>query len=137
MKIKIKSKDEIVHDVIRKFDERSAVGYAKYGSTLRGDVDSIQRWLNDVQEELMDAILYLQKCKEMATEELQERLVNDYMDDERESNLDMSKRYDTAHYFMDKISDTPEPGPPKDLGTKTSTMYPGDIQITYTHVTNK
>ena len=93
MKLKIESKDELVHDVIRKFDERSAVGYAKYGSTLRGDVDNIHRWLNDVQEELMDAILYLQKCKEMATEELQEGLV---------------KKYDEANYMYDKVSDYPD-----------------------------
>ena len=63
-KLTIHSKDELVHDVIRKFDERSAVGFKKYGKTLRDDPDSLYRWLNDIQEELMDAILYLQKAKE-------------------------------------------------------------------------
>lgn len=80
-KLKIHSKDELVHDVIRKFDERSAEGFRKYGSTLRDDVDGIHRWLNDVQEELMDAILYLQKCKEMTTEMLEDRLLHDFSTD--------------------------------------------------------
>lgn len=94
-KLKIHSKDELVHDVIRKFDERSAVGYDKYGTTLRGDTDSLHRWVNDVQEELMDAILYLQKVKETLTEELQEGLL---------------KRYDEANYMYDKYPISSYPG---------------------------
>ena len=32
------------------------------------------RWLNHLQEELMDAVLYLQKAKEVYTEDLQDDL---------------------------------------------------------------
>ena len=32
-------------------------------------------WINHLQEELMDAVLYLQKLKESSTEELQEALL--------------------------------------------------------------
>ena len=35
-------------------------------------------WINHLQEELMDATLYLQKLKESATEELQEALLKKY-----------------------------------------------------------
>ena len=49
-------------------------------------MDSIHRWLNDVQEELMDAILYLQKCKEMTTDMLEEKLLKDFTDDDRLSS---------------------------------------------------
>ena len=34
-------------------------------------------WLNHLQEELMDAVLYLQKAKETYTEDLQEDLLSD------------------------------------------------------------
>ena len=47
---------------------RSDVGYAKYGQTLdkerRSKVKDLAEYLNDVQEELMDAILYIQAARE-------------------------------------------------------------------------
>ena len=105
--MEIKSKDKLVHDVIKKFDERSVFGFSTYGTTLRDDVDDIHRWFNDVQEELMDAILYIQKVKEMTTEMLQEKLVDDYKE---EKSVMQDKRYtqtDTANYMYNKISDYP------------------------------
>ena len=38
-------------------------------------------WINHLQEELMDATLYLQKLKETASEELQEALLKKYEND--------------------------------------------------------
>jgi hypothetical protein len=32
-------------------------------------------WINHLQEELMDAVLYMQKLKESSTEEMQEALL--------------------------------------------------------------
>lgn len=56
-------KDQIVEQVKEKFDERSETGIAKYGTTLdRGDL-SLLDWLSHLQEELMDATLYIQKLK--------------------------------------------------------------------------
>ena len=56
-------KDEIVEQVRDKFSERSETGIAKYGTTLeRGDL-SLLDWLSHLQEELMDATLYIQKLK--------------------------------------------------------------------------
>lgn len=55
--------DSVVEEVIEKFQERSRVGIEKYGTTLdRGDLTPIQ-WLNHIQEELMDAILYAQRLR--------------------------------------------------------------------------
>ena len=54
-------KDKIVKEVLDKYKERSNAGIEKYGVTLeRGDLNYIE-WLNHLQEELMDATLYLQK----------------------------------------------------------------------------
>jgi hypothetical protein len=60
--------DSIVQAVIAKFLERSAVGKAKYGTTLdRTDLKTID-WIQHAQEELMDGILYLEKLKKSFVE---------------------------------------------------------------------
>ncbi len=70
-------RDPVVERVCDKFVKRSDVGYAKYGRTLHdertGGHKDLAGYLNDVQEELMDAILYIQAAKE----ELNEKLVSD------------------------------------------------------------
>ena len=56
-------KDSIVKSVIKKYQQRSEVGQQKYGVTLdRNDLNYIQ-WIQHLQEELMDATLYLEKLK--------------------------------------------------------------------------
>lgn len=57
-------RDPVVERVVDKFKQRSDVGYKKYGITLDDDPSKIADWLNHLQEELMDAILYIQKAKE-------------------------------------------------------------------------
>jgi hypothetical protein len=64
MKQEINFRDPVVQSVVNKFVDRSDVGYAKYGKTLRDDPSDIFVWLNHLQEELMDATLYLQRLKE-------------------------------------------------------------------------
>lgn len=60
----IKFRDPVVERVVDKFVSRSDVGYEKYGVTLDKDPSEMLEWLNHLQEELMDAVLYLQKAKE-------------------------------------------------------------------------
>ena len=58
--MKIKTKDKIVLNVIKKMDERSIVGQKKYGQTMDEEVEQgmkdLDDFLNDVQEEIMDAL---------------------------------------------------------------------------------
>jgi hypothetical protein len=63
-KQEIEFRDPVVQCVVNKFVDRSDVGFAKYGKTLRDDQSDIYVWLNHLQEELMDATLYLQRLKE-------------------------------------------------------------------------
>lgn len=56
-------KDIIVEEVKQKFEERSQRGIEKYGTTLQRTDLSVDEWVNHLQEELMDAILYLQRLK--------------------------------------------------------------------------
>jgi len=78
MKKEIEFRDPVVERVVDKFVSRSDVGFAKYGVTLEDDKSNIFQWVNHLQEELMDAVLYLQKLKETTTEELQEALLQNY-----------------------------------------------------------
>jgi len=61
-------RDPVVEKVVDKFVDRSDVGYVKYGKTLdeerRTKVKDLADYLNDVQEELMDAILYIQAARD-------------------------------------------------------------------------
>ena len=68
----IKFRDPVVERVCDKFVKRSDVGYKKYGQTLHSErttgVKDLAAYLNDVQEELMDAILYIQAAREELSE---------------------------------------------------------------------
>ena len=57
--------DGIVEDVKYKYDERSQNGQSKYGTTLEDSQEEFYAWLNHLQEELMDATLYIQKIKKL------------------------------------------------------------------------
>ena len=74
-KKEIEFRYQVVERVVNKFVTRSDVGYAKYGVTLEDDKSNIFQWLNHLQEELMDAVLYLQKLKETTTVEMEEALL--------------------------------------------------------------
>lgn len=55
--------DKIVEQVIERFSERSKRGIEKYGTTLDQNKAPFVEWLNHLQEELMDAILYIERLK--------------------------------------------------------------------------
>tara|TARA_B110000285_G_scaffold214557_1_gene260065 strand:- start:724 stop:1038 length:315 start_codon:yes stop_codon:yes gene_type:complete len=61
-------RDPVVKHVVTKFVSRSDIGYEKYGRTLdderRGKFKNLAGYLNDIQEELMDAVLYIQAARE-------------------------------------------------------------------------
>lgn len=57
-------KDKIVESVITKYKQRSEAGIKKYNTTLeRNDLNTLQ-WLTHLQEELMDATLYIERLKQ-------------------------------------------------------------------------
>lgn len=67
----IKTKDKIVRKVIQKIDNRSLVGQKKYGNTMEREIEdeikNVLDFINDVQEEIMDALLYLESVKTLLT----------------------------------------------------------------------
>ena len=55
------TEDSIVKSVRDKYQERSDIGKLKYGKTLDRNDLTMKQWLNHLQEELMDATLYIEK----------------------------------------------------------------------------
>jgi patatin-like phospholipase/acyl hydrolase len=76
----IKTKDKIVQGVLRKMDERSLAGQKKYGATMMEEIEGqkkdLNRFIIDVQEELMDAILYLESARHCLRDEIEEAMLN-------------------------------------------------------------
>ncbi len=67
-KKEITFRDPVVRRVVEKFISRSDIGSAKYGTTLHEErtqkVKGLLKYLQDIQEELMDAVLYIQTARE-------------------------------------------------------------------------
>ena len=76
----IETKDEVVLAVLKKMDQRSIIGQQKYGATMMeeivGQKKDLNRFLIDVQEELMDALLYIEAAKRCLTDEIEDALIN-------------------------------------------------------------
>jgi hypothetical protein len=84
-------RDPVVRNVVDKFVSRSDIGYEKYGSTLdderRLKMKGLQKYLNDIQEELMDAVLYIQAAREELRDLNEESLIQRCIDDDIQEAL--------------------------------------------------
>ena len=87
----IKFRDPVVERVVDKFVSRSDVGFAKYGTTLEDErrlkMKGLQKYLNDIQEELMDAVLYIQSARDELQDLHEESLIDKFNDDEYEEKI--------------------------------------------------
>ena len=76
---KIEFRDPVVRRVVEQFVDRSNEGFAKYGRSLdgerRGGHTDLVGYLNDIQEELMDAVLYIQAAREELSDLREDELV--------------------------------------------------------------
>ena len=76
LKMQIKTKDKIVQAVLRKMDNRSIVGQKKYGQTMQDEIETgkkdLHMFLTDVQEEIMDALLYIEAAKRCLQDEVED-----------------------------------------------------------------
>ena len=101
--MKIDTKDEIVLAVLKKMDERSIIGQEKYGATMMqeivGEEKDLNRFLVDVQEELMDALLYIEAAKRCLSDEIEQAMIN-------RNNIIGQNGNDGLHYDEDHALDT-------------------------------
>ena len=74
--MQINTKDKIVQAVLRKMDNRSIVGQTKYGQTMQDEIETgkkdLHMFLTDVQEEIMDALLYIEAAKRCLQDEVED-----------------------------------------------------------------
>jgi len=83
-------RDPVVRHVCDEFVRRSDVGFEKYGQSIHNErtakMKDLQGYLKDVQEELMDAVLYIQAAREELQDLSEESLIQKYNDDEYDDN---------------------------------------------------
>ena len=100
--MKIDTKDEIVLAVLKKMDQRSIIGQQKYGATMmqeiQGQEKDLNRFLVDVQEELMDALLYIEAAKRCLSDEIEQAMIN-------RNNIIGQNGNDGLHYDEDHALD--------------------------------
>ena len=91
--MRIKTEDKIVQQVLRKMDERSLIGQKKYGATMMQEIEGqekdLGRFLIDVQEELMDALLYIEAARRCLQDEIEEEALekSGFFDDNYDINV--------------------------------------------------
>lgn len=96
-------RDPIIKQVVTKFVERSNTGFKKYGVTLKDDDSPLNVWLNHLQEELMDAVNYIEKLKTVFSEDMEEFMLQQL---DKIALHDEDLEYDQTHdgYMLDNDS---------------------------------
>ena len=124
--MKIDTKDELVLAVLKKMDQRSLVGQEKYGATMMeeivGQEKDLNRFLVDVQEELMDALLYIEAAKRCLSDEIEEAMIR------RSEPVTPCN----AHAFEEdeeRMKVVAQNGNTGEHYSKPHRMYPGDIIV--------
>jgi hypothetical protein len=88
---KIIFRDPVVERVVDKFVGRSNVGFEKYGTTLQDErtmkMKGLHKYLTDIQEELMDAVLYIQAARDELQDLSEESLIQRYTDEDIEEQI--------------------------------------------------
>jgi len=114
--------DSIVNNVVESFIERSNVGFAKYGTNLdRKDLSALE-WINHLQQELQDGILYAEKLKEYLPAQSQSMMVIQEIDlsdneaiviaiaSDRKNALKIIEEYYGKDYTMSNFRDIRDSG---------------------------
>lgn len=63
----IMTKDPMIQKLLKKFSKRSDEGISNYKVTMQQATKPTPAWIEDTQEELWDAIVYLEKLKSILT----------------------------------------------------------------------
>jgi len=75
--MKKKTKDPLVQKVIDRIARRADKGIKKYGNTMATSKKGYVEWINEVQEELGDAIVYLEKVKSLVGAKVEQHIYID------------------------------------------------------------
>lgn len=94
-------RDPIIKQVVEKFVERSNTGFKKYGVTLQDDDSPLNVWLTHLQEELMDAVNYIEKLKSTLTDDIIEHEARQWREMDDGYMLDDDNIWTATHTFKD------------------------------------
>ena len=84
--------------VCEKIQGRAEVGLKKYGVSMADEVLSLREWLIHLQEELMDAAVYVEKLIEEVDNEMQiKKLLTDI--DSQKHNQDLTDRWNEKERY--------------------------------------
>ena len=70
------TEDDTVNNVINSFVQRSKAGMDKYGVTLKDNPENLVFWVKSLQEELMDATLYVERLLQEINEKEAKMSIN-------------------------------------------------------------
>ena len=70
-------KDSVLESLIDKYRERSKKGIKKYGTSLDRQDLELAHWCTHLQEELMDAVNYIEKARSVLRDEIEECYIRD------------------------------------------------------------
>ena len=117
--------------VAKKLLLRAKIGEKKYGTTMERNDLSLEEWLNHLQEELLDATVYLEKLKQEI--QYQEMDLAQYKYDGEECDGELGSHplcsTDYCPCKEEEIDNSKRKGP--GLHYSTMTMASGDIEVTY------
>ena len=66
------SSQSVVQTIVERFESRAAFGRQKYGTDLDRTDLSVLDWIQHIQDELHDGILYLEKLKQVLNGKVEE-----------------------------------------------------------------
>ena len=89
--------DSIVKSIINQFTTRAEVGETKYGVNMdRGDL-SFPEWITHMKQELMDAIIYLEKIEKLHSNTLYYPCFADSFSKERFKSYELDQNFNVMH----------------------------------------
>ena len=121
---------KIEKKVAERILKRSKAGEKKYGTTMERSDLSLIEWLQHLQEELLDAAVYVEKLKQeihytdkvdpemevYGVERISPCSAHAFEEDDERMNIIGQNGNDGLHYSNDRVGQT-----------FTTTLYPGDI----------
>ena len=67
------TKDKLVQRILNRMAHRSEKGIVKYSNTMETSKKSLFSWISHAQEELLDAVIYLEKVKDIISSKKEEK----------------------------------------------------------------
>ena len=82
------TKDKMIQNIMNRMSKRSEDGIKKFGNTMNESKKPTINWIDDVQEEMWDSIVYLEKLKTILREEKK-----DFLEEAEKEKKELEESY--------------------------------------------